>query len=193
MCFNFTLNTLNRSQHDSKWKWNEVWGGKGKLESSPGVLNIILNDKIKKKPHYSVFLIIFSNNLRGSWVVISWIASDPFGLDKIPLQISGKLRCSQKFGYFFLCLLPFLPSLLTHFSVYLFSLQASVGLPGKCSKKTLLQLSFLLSNVVLGVMAKASFTYRTADPSVAGWGKKSHIETNRWHCDKEKSEEQEIF
>lgn len=23
--FSFTLNTLNRSQHDNKWKWNEVW------------------------------------------------------------------------------------------------------------------------------------------------------------------------
>lgn len=135
---------------------------------------------------YSVFLIIFINIPWGSGVVIYWIASDPFGQDKNPVQLPGQLRFPQQFRYFFLCLLSFLPSFLTHFVVYLFFLQPTAGLVGKCSKETLLQLSFLLSNVVLEVMAKTAFTYRTADPRCYRLGGKSYIKTNRQNCDKEK-------
>lgn len=47
--FSCTLCTISRSRNDNKWKWNELCVKKGKLVSSPMVLNIILNRKKKKE------------------------------------------------------------------------------------------------------------------------------------------------
>jgi len=167
-----------------------VWGKKGKLVSSPVVWTSFW---IEKQPWTTdtVFLMVFINILCGSCIVISWIASDPFGLDKYPVHLPKKQRCSQQFRYFFLCLFPFLPSVPTEFSVYLFFLHTSVGLLGKFEKKTLLQLSILLSNVVRRMTAKASFTYKTADQSVGGWGKKSKSKQKKIVTKKEKVKETE--
>lgn len=123
-------------------------GGKGKLESSPVVLNITVNNKHSDHIYQYplVFMSYIYSYIEYTVILLVWT--------KFLCNYQENLRFSQQFRYFFLCLLPFLPSLLTHFLVYFFLfLQMSVGLPGKWSKETLLQLPLLLSNAVLAVMA----------------------------------------
>lgn len=90
-------------------------GKNGQISKSPLVLNIIQKNQNNKKAMnncHSVFLMVFIITICGSWVVISWITSDPFGLDKNLVYLPEKLSSSGISSTVF-----FLLSLPTHFSV----------------------------------------------------------------------------